>query len=77
MIVAERNTRERLSDISLLTTSERENLEKFHHNLVDVDKLQWYVKEGSLQPSEISMNTSQKKTIPKTWVTPLLEGHEI
>jgi len=23
------------------------------------------------------MNTSQKKTIPKTLVTPLLEGHEI
>ena len=33
--------------------------------------------EGSLQPSEISMNTSQKKTIPKTLGTPLLEGHEI
>jgi len=75
LIVAERNTRERLSNISLLTTRERENLEKFHHDLVEIDKLRWYVNEGSLQPSEICMNTSQKKTIPKTLVTPLLEGH--
>jgi len=34
------------------------------------------VKESSLQSSEVSMKTSQKKlTIPKTLVTPLLEGH--
>jgi len=38
------------------------------------------MKGVSLQPSfqpEITMNTNQKKTIPKTLVTPLLEGHEI
>jgi len=77
LIVAERNTRERLSDIFILTTRECENLEKFHHDLVEIDKLQWYMDEVFLQPSEISMNTSQKKTIPKTLVTPLLEGHKI
>jgi len=46
---------------------------------VEIDKLQWYVKEVSLQPSfqpELTMNTNQKKTIPKALVTPLLEGHE-
>ena len=77
LIVAERNTRERLSDIFVLTTRECENLEKFHHDLVEIDKLQWYIDDVFLQPSEISMNTSQKKTIPKTLVTPMLEGHEL
>ena len=80
LTVAERNTRERLNDIVPLTNRERGNFEKFDHDLVEIDKLQWYVKEGSLQPSdlsEISMNISHKKTIPKTLVTPLLEVHEI
>jgi len=38
------------------------------------------MKEVPLQPSlqpEITMNTNQKTTIPKTLVTPLLEGHEV
>jgi len=77
LIVAERNTRERLSDIFILTTRECENLYIFHHDLVEIDKLQWYMHISFLQPSEISMNNSQKKTIPKILVTPLLEGHEI
>ena len=73
LIVAERNARERLNGIFIRTPCEYENLEKFHHHLVEIDKLKWYIEEGSLQPSEISRNTSQKKTIPKTLVTPLLE----
>ena len=77
LIVAERNARERLNDIFIQTTRGRENLEKFHHDLVEIEKLKWYMDEGSLQPSEISRNTSQNKIIPKTLVTPLLEGHEI
>jgi len=81
LIVAERNTRERLKDIPPLTVRERENFEEFYHDLVEINKLQWHMKEVSLQSSfqpVISMNTSQKKlTIPKTLVTPLLEGHEI
>ena len=40
LIVAERNTRERLSNIFLLTTREHKNLEKFYHDLVEIDKLQ-------------------------------------
>jgi len=80
LTAAERNTRERLSEYFLLTLRERENYEKFRQDLVEIDKLQWYMKEVSLQPyfqSEIIMNTNQKKTIPKTLVRPLLEGHEI
>ena len=76
LIVTERNTRERISDIFILTTRECENLEKFHHDLVEIDNLQWYMDEVFPQTFEISMNTSQKKTIPKTLVTPLL-GHKI
>ena len=77
LIVAERNARERLNDVLIQTPRECEDLEKFHHDLVEIDKLTWDLEEGSLQPSEISLNTSQKKTIPKTLVTPFLEGHEI
>jgi len=77
LIVAERNTRERLDETSIQTPTDYEILEKFHHDLVEIDKLKWYMEDSSLQPSEISMNTSPKKTIPKTLVTPLLEGHEI
>jgi len=54
---------------------------KFYHDLVEIEKLQWYIKEVPLQHSsqlEITMNTDQNKfTIPKTLVTPLLEGHEV
>ena len=79
MTTAERTTRERFSEYFLLTLHERENYEKFRQDLVEIDKLQWYMKEVSLQPSfqsEITMNTNQKKTILETLVTPLLEGHE-
>ena len=71
LIMAERNARERLNDIFIQTTRDCENLEKFHHDLVEIDKLKWYMDEGSLQPSEISLNTNQRKTFPKTLVTPL------
>ena len=77
LIVADRNARERLNETSIQTPRDYEILEKFHHDLVEIDILKWYMEEGSLQQSEISMNTSQKKTILKTLVTPLLEGHEI
>jgi len=77
LIVAERNARDRLNDVFIHTTRDRKHLEKFHHDLVEIDKLRWYMDERSLQPSEISLNTSQKKTIPKTLVTPLLEGHVV
>jgi len=40
LIVVERNTRKRLSDIPLVTVCERENFEKFYHDLVEIDKLQ-------------------------------------
>ena len=50
--MGERNTRERLSDIPLQMVCERENFEKFYHDLVEIDKLQWYLKESSLQPFE-------------------------
>ena len=79
LTTAERTTRERFSEYFLLTLHERENYEKFRQDLVEIDKLQWYMKEVSLQPSfqsEITMNTNQKKTILETLVTPLLEGHE-
>jgi len=73
LTVEERNTRERLGDYFLLTLHERENYKKFRQDLVEIDKLQWYMKEVSLQPSfppEITMNT---KDLGYT----LLEGHEI
>ena len=76
-IVSDRNTPERLNETSIHIPINYETLDKFHHDLVEIVKLKWYMEEGSLQPSEISMNPSQKKTIPKTLVTPLLEGHEI
>jgi len=53
LIMGERNTRERLSDIPLQMVCERENFEKFYHDLVEIDKLQWYLKESSLQPFEV------------------------
>jgi len=80
LIVAERTTQERLRDYIILTLRERENYEKFRHDLVEIDKLQWYMKEVSLQSSfqpDITMNTNQKKTITKTLVTSLLKGHEL
>ena len=77
LIVAERNARERLKDVSILTSHDCENLENFHHDLVEIDKLKWYIDEVFLQSSESPLNTSQKKTLPKTLVTPLLESHEI
>jgi len=77
MIVADKNTGDRLIETSIQTPINYEILDKFQHDLVDVDKLKGDLEEGPLQSSEISMNTNQKKTIPKTLVTPLLEGHEI
>jgi len=39
LIVAETNARERLNDVFIQTTRDCENLEKFHHDLVEIDKL--------------------------------------
>jgi len=53
LIVAERNARERLNDIFIQTPCEYKYLEKFHHDLVETDKLKWYLEEGSYNDPKI------------------------
>ena len=51
LIIAGRNTRDRIKEIPLMTPREQENFEKFYHDLVEIGKLQWYMKEVPLQHS--------------------------